>query len=177
MANIQATLRARMPLESDLARLVDTIDREVDEGTPGGVFVTLFVGILDTERRVLRYINAGHNPQFVLRASGGIERLSAAGLPVGLYPGHGYAESELVLGDADLLFFYTDGMVEAEDERGDMFGIDRLESLLVAEHQAGVDDLLDRVERTVREFRGAAEPFDDATMMALRLDQVPALAS
>ena len=177
MANIQATLRARMPLENDLARLVETIDHEVDENTPGGVFVTLFVGILDTERRVLRYINAGHNPQFVLRASGSIERLSSAGLPVGLYPGQGYAESEVALGDADLLFFYTDGMVETENERGDMFSIDRLEALLVAEHQAGVDDLLDRLERVVREFRGTAEPFDDATMMALRLDRGPALSS
>jgi serine phosphatase RsbU (regulator of sigma subunit) len=177
MANIQATLRARMPLENDLARLLDNIDREVDENTPGGVYVTLFVGILDTERRTLRYINAGHNPQFVLRSGGSIERLSSAGLPVGLYPGRGYVESELVLDDADLLFFYTDGMVEAENEQGDMFGIDRLEALLLAEHQAGVDDLLDRLDRTVREFRGAAEPFDDATMMALRLDRGPAVVS
>jgi len=96
---------------------------------------------------------------------------------VGLYPGQGYAESEVALGDADLLFFYTDGMVETENERGDMFSIDRLEALLVAEHQAGVDDLLDRLERVVREFRGTAEPFDDATMMALRLDRGPALSS
>jgi HAMP domain-containing protein len=111
MANVQATLRARLPLELDLARLLDTLDREVDENTPGGVYVTLFVGVLDTERRVLRYINAGHNPQFVLRAGGSLERLPSAGLPLGLLPGQGYAESELVLDDADLLFFYTDGMV------------------------------------------------------------------
>jgi sigma-B regulation protein RsbU (phosphoserine phosphatase) len=170
MANIQATLRARMPLEQDLARLLETIDHEVDERTPGGVYVTLFVGILDTGRRVMRYVNAGHNPQFVLRAGGTIERMSSAGLPVGLYPGHGYTEHQVELGGADLLFFYTDGMVEAENEAGEMFGSDRLEALLIAEHETGVDDLIERVERTVREFRGAAEPLDDATIMALRLD-------
>jgi len=120
---------------------------------------------------VMRYINAGHNPQFVLRPGGSLERLSSAGLPLGLLPGQGYVESELVLGDADLLFFYTDGMVEAENERGDMFSSERLEALLVAEHQSGVDALLERVERAVREFRGAADLFDDATMMALRFDQ------
>jgi sigma-B regulation protein RsbU (phosphoserine phosphatase) len=171
MANIQATLRARLPLEPDLARLLDTLDREVDESTPSGVYVTLFVGVLDTERRVLRYINAGHNPQFVLRPGGSLERLSSAGLPLGLYPGQGYAESRLVLDDADLLFFYTDGMVEAENERGDEFSSERLEALLVAEHQAGVDALLERVERAVRDFRGTADLFDDATMMALRFDE------
>jgi sigma-B regulation protein RsbU (phosphoserine phosphatase) len=171
MANVQATLRARLPLEPDLARLLDTLDREVDESTPGGVYVTLFVGVLDTERRVMRYINAGHNPQFVLRPGGSLERLPSAGLPLGLLPGRGYVESELVLGDADLLFFYTDGMVEAENERGDMFSSERLEALLVAEQHAGVDDLLERVEGAVRDFRGTADLFDDATMMALRFDE------
>jgi sigma-B regulation protein RsbU (phosphoserine phosphatase) len=171
MANIQATLRARLPLELDLARLLETLDREVDESTPGGVYVTLFIGVLDTERRVLRYINAGHNPQFVLRPDGRLERLSSAGLPLGLLPGQGYAESRLVLDDADLLFFYTDGMVEAENERGEMFSSERLEALLIAEHQAGVGDLLERVERAVQDFRGRADLFDDATMMALRFDE------
>jgi sigma-B regulation protein RsbU (phosphoserine phosphatase) len=166
-----------MPLEQDLARLLEMIDHEVDERTPGGVYVTLFVGILDTERRVLRYVNAGHNPQFVLRADGRLERMSSAGLPVGLYPGHGYAEHEVILSGSDSLFFYTDGMVEAENEAGEMFGADRLEALLIAEHQSGLDDLIERVDRAVREFRGAAEPFDDATIMALRLDHGAAVVS
>ena len=67
MANVQATLRARLPLERDLAALVDAIDRDVDERTPGGVYVTLFVGILDPRSHTLRYVNAGHHPQFLLR--------------------------------------------------------------------------------------------------------------
>jgi serine phosphatase RsbU (regulator of sigma subunit) len=169
MANIQATLRARMPLERDLARLVDTIDREVDASTPGGVYVTLFVGILDHERKVLRFINAGHNPQFVLRAGGGLDRMPSAGLPVGLFAGHGYTEREMALGEADLLFFYTDGMVETENESGEMFGAERLEALLGEATRDNVDEILDRIEQAVRRFRGSADLFDDATMMALRL--------
>lgn len=168
MANIQATLQARLPLEPDLAKLADAIDREVDRNTPRGVFITLFAGVLDTAGKTLRYVNAGHNPQFVLRASGGLERLSSAGLPLGLFSGHGYAERTLALADGDLLFLYTDGMVEVENETGDMFGTERLEALLIAEHEKRVDDVLERVEQTVRTFRGNAEPFDDATMMALR---------
>ena len=169
MANIQATLRARMPLERDLARLVDTIDREVDASTPGGVYVTLFVAILDHERKVLRFINAGHNPQFVLRAGGGLDRMPSAGLPIGLFAGHGYSEREMALGEGDLLFFYTDGMVETENEAGEMFGAERLETLLGEATRDNVDEILDRIEHTVRRFRGSADLFDDATMMALRL--------
>ena len=68
-----------------------------------------------------------------------------------------------------LLFFYTDGCVEAESESGDMFGAERLEQLLRSVSPDSADDLLVTVERAVAEFRGAAEPFDDATMMAVRV--------
>ena len=73
MANVQATLRARLPHESDLARLAAQLDREIDETTPGAVYLTLFLGILDAGRQELRYVNAGHNPQFVVHAGGGFE--------------------------------------------------------------------------------------------------------
>jgi serine phosphatase RsbU (regulator of sigma subunit) len=170
MANVQATLRARLPLETELARLTDTLDREIDENTPCGVYVTLFLAILDVDRRVLRYVNAGHNPQFLLRARGGIQALSSTGMPIALYSGQGYRESEVEIATGDLLFFYTDGLVETENEANEMFGAERLQTLLAAEQEQGVDTVLERVEREVRSFRGHAEPFDDATMMALRIN-------
>jgi serine phosphatase RsbU (regulator of sigma subunit) len=169
MANVQATLSARMPLETDLARLADGLDREVDATTPRGVYLTLFLGILDVDRGILQYVNAGHNPQFLLRAGGGIQPLSSTGMPIALYPGQGFTESTVDIGRGDLLFFYTDGLVETEDERAEMFGADRLQSLLEAVHSEGIDSVLEQVEASVRAFRGKAEPFDDATMMALRI--------
>lgn len=169
MANVQATLRARLPLEPKLAELIDRVDAEIDRSTPGSVYFTLFAGLLDPGSRILRYVNAGHNPQFVIRAGGGLERLPSTGLPVGLFAGHGYKEGEIALADGDLLFFYTDGTVEIENEAGEPFGADRLERLLIGEHAAGIDTLLARVERELRAHRGAAEQFDDATLMALRV--------
>ncbi len=170
MANIQATLRARLPLETDLAKLADGLDRDVDQNTPHSVYVTLFLGILDIERAQLRYVNAGHNPQFLLRTRGGLERLSSTGMPIALYAGQGYAEASVNVESGDLLFFYTDGLVEAENERGDMFGPERLEALLEFEHAERIDTVLERVEAAIRSFRGRAEPLDDATLMALRID-------
>ena len=171
MANVQATLRARLPLETELARLAAGLDVEVDANTPGGVYLTLFLGILDVERGLLQYVNAGHNPQFLLHAAGGIQPLSSTGLPIALYSGRGYQESRVQIGRGDLLFFYTDGLVETENEGGEMFGADRLQSLLETEHAHGIDLVLERVEQSVRTFRGKAEPFDDATMMALRIEE------
>jgi serine phosphatase RsbU (regulator of sigma subunit) len=171
MANVQATLRARLPLETELARLADGLDREIDANTPRGVYLTLFLGILDVDRGLLRYVNAGHNPQFLLHAAGGIQPLSSTGMPIALYPSQGYSESVVDIGRGDLLFFYTDGLVETENASGDMFGAERLQRLLEATHKQGVDRILEEVETSVRAFRGDAEPFDDATMMALRIQE------
>ncbi len=170
MANIQATLRARMPLESDLARLAGAIDREVAETTPDEIYLTLFLGVLDPTTAMLRYVNAGHNPQFLLRRDGTRVSMDATGLPVGLMPGRGYEERRTSLSPGDLLFLYTDGMVEVENEAGDMFGVDRLDQVLDEHHALDVDTLLVRVEDAVRGFRGQVEPSDDATMMALRFN-------
>ena len=169
MANVQATLRARLPHVADLARLAADLDREIDETTPGAVYLTLFLGILDTARQELRYVNAGHNPQFVIHEGNGFEVMSATGLPIALYPGQPYQEEVVPARSGDLLFFYTDGLVEAEDESGEMFGFDRLKALLGKEQKEGVDTVLLEVEEAVRRFRGNLEAMDDATLMALRL--------
>ena len=170
MANVQATLRARLPLETELARLADGLDSEIDANTPRGVYLTLFLGILDVQRGLLTYVNAGHNPQFVLKPRGSISPLTSTGLPIALLPGKGYKESSIEIAPGDLLFFYTDGLVETENEQGDMFGPERLQALLSKEHEHGIDAVLERIEDAVRQFRGKAEPFDDATMMALQIN-------
>ena len=172
MANIQATLRARLPLEPDLARLTIAIDREIEETTPPGVYATLFLAVVDPKNKTLRYVNAGHHPQFLIRGDG-LVPLSSGGMPVGLFAGHGYVERAVQLADEDLLFFYTDGLVEVENEAGEMFGAERLEKLLRRHSGQGVDVLIERAEDGVRRFRGAAEPFDDLTIMALRLGVRP----
>jgi serine phosphatase RsbU (regulator of sigma subunit) len=170
MANVQATLRARLPLETNLAALAAGLDRDIDQTTPRSVFFTLFIGILETDGRTLRYVNAGHNPQFVIRANRGCVALTSTGLPIALFPDHGYQEAAVEIAPGDLLFFYTDGLVETENEAGEMFGAERLQSILAADRSSGIEYVLKHIEETVRTFRGRNEPLDDATMMALRLE-------
>ena len=123
--------------------------------------------MLDPTTRVLRYVNAGHNPQYVLRRDGGLERMHATGLPVGLLAGRGYREQTLQLAAGDQLFFYTDGCIEMENERGDMFGTEGLESLLV--EAANSPNPLHRIEDAIAKFRGSSEPLDDATLMTVKV--------
>jgi serine phosphatase RsbU (regulator of sigma subunit) len=95
--------------------------------------------------------------------------MTSTGLPVGLYAGHGFRERQIQLTAGDLLFFYTDGCVETENEAGEMFGAERLETLLVSAATAGSDDVLSRIEGAVNTFRGSRELFDDATMMSVKV--------
>ncbi len=169
MANIQASLRTRLALGQDLAALARELDRDIEQSTPGPVYATLFVGIFDPATRRLRCVNAGHNPQYVLRAIGGLERLESTGLPIGLMAGRGYTEQRVQLAAGDLLFFYTDGCVEAENPTGEMYGADRLEQVLRGAPTGSADDILVQVEGQVAAFRAGIEPFDDATMMVVKI--------
>jgi HAMP domain-containing protein len=165
----QERLRRELELGRDLAALARELDRDVDASTPGPVYATLFVGILDPITRLLRCVNAGHNPQYVLRQGGGLERMQSTGLPIGLLSGHGYSEQRLQLAAGDLLFFYTDGCVEAEDPASELFGSERLEAALVSAAGSSADQVLASVEAEITRFRAGRELPDDATMMAVKV--------
>jgi serine phosphatase RsbU (regulator of sigma subunit) len=167
MANIQASLRIRLGLGQGLADVADALDRDIEANSPGPVYATLFLGMLDPVSRRLRFVNAGHNPQYVLRTGGGLEGMHATGLPVGLLAGRGYREESLQLAGGDQLFFYTDGCVEMENERGQMFGSERLEALLVEAAKSA--DPLRRIEEEIARFKGSSEQMDDATLMTVRV--------
>jgi serine phosphatase RsbU (regulator of sigma subunit) len=168
MASLQATIRARLGLERDLACLVDALDRETTSAQPLAPYFTLFLAVLEGRSGTLRWVNAGHNTQLVLRRAGGVERLSSTGRPPGLYPGGGYDEESVRLSQGDALFLFTDGLVEAEDEADEPFGMTRLEALLQVHRSEELPVLLGRVHAAVREHRGPTEAADDATMVALR---------
>jgi sigma-B regulation protein RsbU (phosphoserine phosphatase) len=170
MANLQATLRARLPLEPDLSRLAESLDREIEGNTPPESYLTLFMAVLDPQGRSLRYVNAGHNPQLLLRRGGELQRLPSSGRPLGLLPGGGYQEEHLPIGGGDSLFLFTDGLAEAENPAGEPFEA-RLLSLLQGLDVRCADDLLLAVERAVHEHRGDGETADDATMVALTLSE------
>jgi serine phosphatase RsbU (regulator of sigma subunit) len=167
MANIQASLRTRFALGQELSAIAEAIDRDIEASSPGPVYATLFIAIFDPVTRRMRYVNAGHNPQFVLRGDGRLEKMSSTGLPAGMLAGRGYKARDVQLAAGDLLFFYTDGCVEMENEAGEMFGSEQLESLVAQSAGATADAVLAKVEGAISSFRGHRELFDDATMMVV----------
>ena len=99
---------------------------------PPNMFVTCFYAILEPESGSLTYANAGHDLPYLHR-NGEAEELRARGMPLGLMPGRGYEEKKTILEAGERALFYSDGLVEAHDPKGEMFGFPRLRAL-VAEH-------------------------------------------
>src|SRR5215203_2313318 len=139
---------------------------------PSNMFVTCFYAIVDPKSGTLSYANAGHDLPYVRRSSGDAEELRARGMPLGLMPGMSYEEKEIKLEAGESALFYSDGLVEAHDPKGEMFGFPRLREL-VAEHGAEKalgDSLLEELYSFVGE---GWEQEDDITLLTLRRSASP----
>jgi serine phosphatase RsbU (regulator of sigma subunit) len=135
---------------------------------PQNMFVTCFYAILDPHSGTLRYANAGHDPPYLHRSNGNAEQLKARGMPLGLMPGMGYEEKETILDAGEFTLLYSDGLVEAHDPTGEMFGFSRL-GKLVAEHAAEEGSLGDILLRELYTFVGGSwEQEDDITLLTLK---------
>jgi serine phosphatase RsbU (regulator of sigma subunit) len=133
---------------------------------PDNMFVTCFYAILDPTSGSLRYANAGHDVPYLHR-SGVAEEMRARGMPLGLMPGMVYEEKEITLEGGEAALFYSDGLVEAHDPKGEMFGFPRLHAL-IAEH--GEDRSLgDSLLEELYSFVGEGwKQEDDITLLTLR---------
>jgi serine phosphatase RsbU (regulator of sigma subunit) len=159
---LQVTAQA---LDSSPGEVLERVNEALLSRIPANMFVTCFYCILDPKSGHLSYANAGHDLPYVRRGSEA-EELRARGMPLGLMPGMGYEEKETILEADEAALFYSDGLVEAHNPEGEMFGFPRLQ-LLIGEHAKGsvVDYLMDEL----RSFTGEGwEQEDDITLVALR---------
>jgi predicted ester cyclase len=135
---------------------------------PQNMFVTCFYAVLDPKRGHLEYANAGHDPPYLRRSSGAAEELRARGMPLGLMSGMGYEEKETILKAGDSTLFYSDGLVEAHDPKGEMFGFPRLRAL-IAQYSEEERWLGDFLLRELYTFTGEGwYQEDDITLLTLR---------
>jgi serine phosphatase RsbU (regulator of sigma subunit)/ketosteroid isomerase-like protein len=137
---------------------------------PPNMFVTCFYCILEPQSGRLVYANAGHDLPYLRHGDGDAEELRARGMPLGLMPGMSYEEKEVVLDAGQSVLFYSDGLVEAHDPKGEMFGFPRLRAL-VAEHGDEEEErsLGDFLLKELYSFTGEGwEQEDDITLLTLR---------
>jgi len=133
------------------------------------MFITALFGVIDTKTGVMTYTNAGHNPPYLMLPDGSIESLCEVHGPmIGVREGVKYEQAEVQLGVDDKLVLYTDGVTEAFNPDGQVFGEERLPEMLGRSGNLGTKYLVDAVVREVDEFSGNAEQSDDITVFCLR---------
>ena len=135
-----------------------------------GTFVTAFYGVYDPRTRELTYASAGHNPPRVKRCEdGSVFTLDGArGLPLGILPGETYPETKVRFTPGDQAIFYTDGVTEAHDPEGELFGVERLDRA-IADCMLNAGGLIDAVLASLREFTKGRQAADDQTIVVAKI--------
>jgi serine phosphatase RsbU (regulator of sigma subunit)/predicted ester cyclase len=167
MASARSMLRAvAQGTEHSPGGVLGRVNDALATDIPPNMFITCFYAILEPESGRLLYANAGHDLPYVWQ-SGEAEELRARGMPLGLMPGMSYEQKEIELDVGEGVFFYSDGLVEAHDPKGEMFGFPRLRAL-IAEH-AEERSLGDFLMEELYSFVGEGwQQEDDITLLTLR---------
>ncbi len=153
-------------LSSSPGEVLSRVNEAVLSRIPPNMFITCFCAILDPKSGALSYANAGHDLPYLWRG-GECEELRARGMPLGLMPGMGYEEKETILEAGEAVLFYTDGLVEAHNPMGEMFGFPRLRALVTEQVEEG--SLGDFWLEALYSFVGEGwEQEDDITLLTLR---------
>lgn len=168
MSNLQATLHTLVRHVHSIEGILYNLNERILEGTRGGKYMTMFLGLLDLPRRGLHYVNAGHLPPVVVRESGPIS-LTEGGMVVGLMPNARYKRGFVQLQPGDVVTTWTDGISEADNKAEEQYGVERLVARILASRALPAREIVDSVFAEVAEFSKGGEHQDDQVLMAVKV--------
>jgi sigma-B regulation protein RsbU (phosphoserine phosphatase) len=171
MAITKTIIKNRLQGGGDPSLALEIINRQLCDNNIMDMFVTVWLCVLEISSNNLVYVNAGHNQPLVGHGKGpGFTFLvSPPDLPLAGMDDSRYHSREMRLDSGDMLFLYTDGIVEAADSSGVLYGKERLRSFLNANADGDLTDMLPRLRADIAAFTGGAEQSDDITMLAIRV--------
>ena len=168
MAVTKTLIKSRAADDLSTASILTHVNDELSRDNPNSMFVTIFIGILNTRSGEFDYSNAGHNPPYLRRRDGSSQQLGLHGPVVGAMDGMVYGKGTEVLRPGDLLYMYTDGVTEEMDTNGQLFSDERLEELICSPTIDSVETAVDNTVSAVKSFRGEKDAEDDVTILAIQ---------
>lgn len=166
MANVQATLRALVPFNLPLKDATARINDIIYANTSADKFITFFWGMINSTTREFHYVNAGHNPPFVLRKNGSIERLTEGGIILGIMKATlPYQEGKIILEQGDSVIMFTDGVSEAMNVEGEEYTEEKLEEVLKTLQQHSAKKILTSIKNEIASYTTGAQQSDDITLV------------
>lgn len=156
--------------EQSMDEIMELANDEISRENPAELFVTVFAGVIDGRTGRVEFCNAGHEDPHILGADGSVRVLkSDGGPPLCVFEGFPYPMEEVTLAPGETLVITTDGVTEARNKAGDLFGHERLVTGLARlGREADLKAGLNSVVRDVRQFEDGTDPTDDLTLMAIR---------
>lgn len=173
MASLNGALRSLVlsdgGIEADTAVLAERLNRHLLLNTSDDRYATLFFAVYDSSSRILRYTNAGHLPPFFIGGDR-VQHLDRGGPVIGLLDHCSYEQASIRVEPGSLLVVYSDGMTEPENAYGEEFGMDRLVGEVLRHRHSPPQRLCDDLIAAVGAWCAPAEPFDDQTILAARME-------
>jgi len=170
MANLQATIRGQVLIDSDPATCLQRANRLLYHSTDARTFISFFYGVLDLGRNTLTYSNAGQDAPILLCCDAPPSPLPLRGIALGMKEDVRYQREEIVLHPGDRLLIYSDGITEAMNASREEFGLERLNALMAEDGRLTSQEIIDKILSAVARHLDAVGPFsaDDMTMIALK---------
>ncbi len=169
VSTLNAALHAYIQTSMSLTDLVQKLNLIVYKNTPAERYITFFIAVLNTRRNQLMYVNAGHNfPYKVTKGDEEFFRLTAGGLPLGMFDHAEYKSETIDVHPNDLLIFYSDGVTEAMDQKYQEYGENRFRECIVANVSRSIQDMKKSIVDDIQQFVGSEPQSDDLTLMLAR---------
>ncbi len=169
ISNVQSSLRtAALFAGADGARVLRAVNRQVHSSSLADRYATLFYGVFDGTTRLLRYVNAGHNPPILIRPDGSGHSLETGGAPVGIFADWTYEEGAVQLNAGDVVLAYTDGVIETTNPAGQEWGLEGLRRAVAQSLTQSVEAIVNAVFSSMDDFSGQSST-DDATVVIMRV--------
>jgi sigma-B regulation protein RsbU (phosphoserine phosphatase) len=169
MALTRSTIRASVGHSRTPADDIAHANRLICADASRGMFVTLFYALLNPKTGALTYVNAGHNPPILFTAeTKTLTTLQRTAMALGVHDEALTEQRTIHLSDGDFILFYTDGVTDAENNRGERFGTERLQQIIAAECHATAREIADHINEAVGDFTGERPLFDDVTIMVIK---------
>lgn len=169
MAVSKTLIKSRAADDYEPASILTHVNDELSQDNVSSMFVTVFLAVLNVKTGEMVYTNAGHNPPYIRRKDGSIQKIDAFHGPViGAMPGMPYGQDRDRLNEGDVILVYSDGVTEAFNEQEELFSEERLEKLLRSKSLGSDASIVTGTQEALREYVGQAEQSDDITLLAVQ---------
>ncbi len=171
MAEARAYLRAFLLTRTDLGEIASLLNQALASDAPDDRFATLLLARLEPHARTLDYVSAGHTAGYVLSPAGEVRTtLPSTSVPLAILPEAVFQAAPTVsLQPGEMVLLLTDGIVEAHDHHQDLFGVERMLASVRTHRDRSAREIIDRLSLAVREFCGERSPFDDMTVVVIKV--------